>query len=142
MENRLEFKPSTYSFENDPYNYVMRTFCTRWKICIIKGISFDGTTRYSKFKKQLPISEKVLTITLKQLEMDGIIKRTVYPEVPVRVEYELTDVGNSILPILNMMYDWGWHRMKELGMEIDPLGEMWHGYRQKDSDVMENPFKK
>ena len=62
--------------------------------------------------------------------------------IPVRVEYSLTDIGKSILPILDILYDWGWKRMKNLGIEIDPLGEMWHGYREKDNSIMDNPFKK
>ncbi len=140
--NNMTEKYGVYNFENDPYNYVIKTFCNKWKPYIIRGISYDGTTRFSRFTKQLPISEKVLTTTLKQLEADGIIQRTVYPEVPVRVEYSLTDIGKSILPILDILYDWGWKRMKNLGIEIDPLGEMWHGYREKDNSIMDNPFKK
>ena len=142
MEKGNNEKGSIYNFENDPYNYVINTFCNRWKFCIIRGIYFDGCTRFNRFTKQLPISEKVLTMTLKELEADGLIERTVYPEVPVRVEYTLTDAGRSLMPLLDMMYEWGWKRMKELDLEIDPLGEMWHGYREKDESVMSNPFKK
>ena len=142
MEKSSNDKNSLYNFEQDPYNYVINTFCNRWKFCILRGICFDGATRFNRFTKQLPISEKVLTMTLKELENDGLIERTVYPEVPVRVEYTLTDTGRSLMPLLDMMYDWGWNRMKELGLEIDPLGEMWHGYREKDETVMRNPFKK
>lgn len=131
-----------YNFENDPYHYVINTFCNRWKFCIIRGIAFDGATRFNRFTKQLPISEKVLTTTLRELVADGLIQRNVYPEVPVRVEYTLTEAGESLMPLLDLMYDWGWKRMKELDMEIDPLGEMWHGYREKDETLMRNPFKK
>jgi len=84
----------------------------------------------------------VLTTTLRELVADGLIQRNVYPEVPVRVEYTLTEAGESLMPLLDLMYDWGWKRMKELDMEIDPLGEMWHGYREKDETLMRNPFKK
>ena len=124
MENHDEKCNNLYNFEQDPYNYVINTFCNRWKFCILRGIHFDGATRFNRFTKQLPISEKVLTTTLKELEADGLIERTVYPEVPVRVEYTLTKAGGSIMPLLDLMYDWGWKRMKELGMEVDPLGEM------------------
>lgn len=130
------------SFESDPYNYVISTFCNRWKIYIIRGIALDGSTRFGKFTKQLPISQKVLSVMLKQLEADGIIERTVFPEVPVRVEYKLTETGQSIIPILDALYQWGWSRMKEIDMTIDPLGEMWHGYRQKDDALMQSPYKK
>jgi len=142
MSNTSSIKPSIYNFENDPYNYIMKIIGNRWNIFIIQGIATDGATRFSRFTKQLPISEKVLTTALKQLESDGIIERTVYPEVPARVEYSLTNTGNSILPILNAMYDWSWRRMTDLGMEIDPLGEMWRGYREIDSSAMQDPYKK
>jgi len=92
-----------YNFENDPYNYVINTFCNRWKFCIIRA--FDGATRFNRFTKQLPISEKVLTTTLRELVADGLIQRNVYPEVPVRVEYTLTEAGESLMPLLDLMYD-------------------------------------
>ncbi len=142
MDETGNIVPSIYSFENDPYNYVMKVLNNKWKIFIINGIYIDGATRYNRFTKQLPISDKMLTVMLKQLESDGIIQRSIYPEVPVRVEYSLSDVGLSLIPILHILYDWGWKRMKELGLEIDPLGEMWHGYRDMDSSVMKNPYKR
>lgn len=142
MEHKPSIKPSLYSFEHDPYNYVTKVLCSKWKMFILQGIATDGATRFSRFTKQLPISEKVLTMTLKELERDGLILRTVYPEVPVRVEYSLTEVGKGVLPLLDSLYEWGWQRMTELGMEIDPLGEMWRGYRQTDDEIMAHPYKK
>lgn len=131
-----------FSVEQDPYNFVMKVFCTRWKPFIIQAIESDGCTRFSKFTKQLPITEKVLAANLKELESDGIIYRKVYLEAPPKVEYFLTDLGKSICPILNTLYDWGWKEMKRLNLPIDPLGEMWHGYREKDSELMKEPYKK
>lgn len=131
-----------YSIENDPYNFIMKVFCTRWKPYIIQGIKRDGRTRFNRFCKQLPITEKVLTANLKELEADGIIKRIVYYEVPPRVEYELTELGESICPILDMLYEWGWHEMKKRNLQVDPLGEMWHGFREEDKELMKSPYKK
>ena len=69
-------------------------FFNRWKPRIITAIYFDkDCTRFSRFTRQLPITEKVLTQNLRELEEDGIITRTIYPEVPLRVEYTLTDTG-------------------------------------------------
>ena len=64
--------------------------------------------RFNELRKSLEgVSQKVLTDNLRQLESDGIISRTVYPEVPPRVEYALTELGESLRPILNAMEIWG-----------------------------------
>ena len=68
--------------------------------------------------------------------------RTVYAEVPARVEYRLTELGASVCPLLESLYAWGWHEMKRRGLPIDPLGEMWHGYREPDDSVMNRPVGK
>lgn len=130
------------SVEHDPYTFVMKVLCSRWKPFLITAIHFDqDCTRFSKFTKQLPISEKVLAQNLRELEADGIIYRTIYPEVPPRVEYHLTDLGVSACALLHKLYDWGWHEMKRRGLPIDPLGEMWHGYRERDMKLMDSPHK-
>ena len=78
---------------------------------------------------------------LREMEADGLIFRTVVPETPPRVEYRLTDIGRSLVPLLNAVYDWGWHDMKRKGLPIDALGEMWHGYRERDPELMQHPYK-
>lgn len=66
------------------------------------------TWRFNELKKDLDgISQKVLTESLRSMDEDGLITRTVYPEVPPRVEYSLTELGESMRPILNAMSDWG-----------------------------------
>ena len=82
----------------------------------------------------------MLAQNLRELEEDGIITRTVYPETPIRVEYHLTPAGKSLCALLDAIYDWGWHQMRECGLDIDPLGEMWHGYREKDERIMYQPY--
>ena len=129
-------------FKGDPYNFAIKAFCTRWKPILIMAIGFDEATRFNRFTKQLPISEKVLTENLRELEADGLITRTVYPEVPPRVEYKLTELGRSVCPILESIYRWGWKEMKRRGLPVDPIGEMWHGYRERDEEAMDSPFKK
>lgn len=133
-----------FSIENDPYQHFMKVVCSRWKPYIIKAIDFevDKYARFNTFTKQLPITERVLSRHLKELESDGIIYRTVYPEVPPRVEYRLTDLGKSLCPILEIMYDWAWKDMKTKELSIDPLGEMWHGYRERDEKMMRDAFKR
>ena len=94
------------------------------------------------YQKQRPGSRGLLIWrNLKELEQDGLIERHVLPE-NLRVEYHLTEYGSTLLPILDAVYDWGWHDMKKKDIPIDPLGEMWHGYRKQDASRMHQPFKK
>ena len=133
----------TLPFGEDCYDYCRRVFFNRWKPRIITAIYFDkDCTRFSRFTRQLPITEKVLTQNLWELEEDGIINRTIYPEVPLRVEYHLTEQGKRLYDILMRIYDWGWNSMTARGLPIDPLGEMWHGYREKDEELMEAPIRR
>lgn len=133
----------TLPFGEDCYDYCRRVFFNRWKPRIITAIYFDeDCTRFSRFTRQLPITEKVLTQNLRELEEDGIINRTIYPEVPLRVEYHLTEQGKRLYDILMRIYDWGWKSMMARDLPIDPLGEMWHGYREKDEELMEAPIRR
>jgi DNA-binding HxlR family transcriptional regulator len=82
----------------------------RWKLSIL-GFLLDGKRlRYSDLKKKLNgISERMLIAKLKELEADGLVSRFVYPEVPPRVEYELSDKGKSLKDLLTRMSEWGEH---------------------------------
>ena len=80
----------------------------KWKLLIIRNLLFNGPQRFSDFHKTIPaISKKVLTDNLRALENDGIINRQVFAEVPPRVEYTLSELGQSLKPILDAMLDWG-----------------------------------
>ena len=131
-----------FDIERDPYNYVRKVVFSRWKPFILQAMETDQVTNFSRFCKQLPITQKVLAQNLRALELDGLIQRTVIPDTPPRTEYRLTDRGRSIIPLLDAVYDWGWHVMKEENLPIDALGEMWHGYREKEKAVMHHPFGK
>ena len=79
----------------------------KWKILIIRDL-LTGTKRFGELKKSLNnITQKVLTNKLREMEASGLVKRKVYPEVPPRVEYSLTDTGLSLKPILDSMVEWG-----------------------------------
>jgi DNA-binding HxlR family transcriptional regulator len=85
----------------------------KWKITIIYYLGIDGTLRFSEIKRLFPkITHKVLTTQIRELEEDGIVHRKVFPEVPPRVEYSLTELGRSLIPLILMMYDWGKQKMK------------------------------
>ena len=80
---------------------------SKWKILIIRNL-MARPWRFNELKKDLEgISQKVLTDSLRSMEADGIITRTVYPEVPPRVEYALSDLGLSLKPIIDSMAEWG-----------------------------------
>jgi DNA-binding HxlR family transcriptional regulator len=84
----------------------------------------SGTLRYSQLKKLLPnVSERILILQLRELEKDGLISRLVYAEVPPKVEYQLTDKGTSLRPILRLLSDWGdENRPKEEQLISDMVG--------------------
>jgi len=85
----------------------LRVVGGRWKPAILCRLRY-GTMRYGELKKSIEgISERMLVAQLRELENDGIIKRMVYAEVPPRVEYELTDTGLTMQPMLIAMSDWG-----------------------------------
>lgn len=80
---------------------------SKWKILIIRNL-MGRPWRFSELKKDLDgISQKVLTDSLRSMEEDGIVTRTVYPEVPPRVEYALSELGESMRPIIKAMEIWG-----------------------------------
>lgn len=80
---------------------------SKWKLLIIRNL-LQRPWRFNELKRDLTgISQKVLTDSLRSMEEDGLITRTVYPEVPPRVEYALSDLGQTLKPILNSMVEWG-----------------------------------
>lgn len=80
---------------------------SKWKLLILKYL-LNKTMRYNELKKEIDgISQKVLTSTLKSMVEDGIVIRTSYPEVPPRVEYSLSEIGESMRPVIDVMADWG-----------------------------------
>ena len=90
-----------------PVATTVRLIGSKWKLLIIRNL-LQRPWRFNELKKNLEgISQKVLTDSLRSMEADGIVTRTVYPEVPPRVEYTLTDLGRSLKPILDAMQNWG-----------------------------------
>ena len=80
---------------------------SKWKLLILKYL-LNKTMRYNELKREIDgISQKVLTSTLKSMVEDGIVIRTSYPEVPPRVEYSLSEIGESMRPVIHVMADWG-----------------------------------
>ncbi|MDV0443533.1 helix-turn-helix domain-containing protein [Methanorbis rubei] len=86
----------------------------KWKAHILYAL-MDGTLRYSQIQPALPrkITQRMLTKELRDLEKSGLVTRTVYPEIPPKVEYSLTDKGRSIMPILDQLCTWGGENITE-----------------------------
>jgi len=79
----------------------------RWKMMILAHLFGEGVMRFSELQRAIPgVSQKMLGQQLRALEGDGVILRTVYPEVPPRVEYRLTDVGKQLGPVFLALLDW------------------------------------
>lgn len=79
----------------------------KWKVLILRDL-MPGTKRFGELKKSVGnVSQKVLTAQLRAMEESGLIHREVYAEVPPRVEYSLTELGKSLKPILDSMWNWG-----------------------------------
>ena len=90
-----------------PVETTLTLISDKWKVLILRDL-LPGTKRFGELKKSLGhVSQKVLTSQLRQMEENGLLTRTVYPEVPPRVEYFLTDLGYSLKPILDAMSTWG-----------------------------------
>ena len=80
---------------------------SKWKLLILRNL-LARPWRFNELRKDLEgISQKVLTDSLRSLEEDGIVQRKVYPQVPPRVEYTLTELGYSLKPVLDAMWNWG-----------------------------------
>ena len=90
-----------------PVETTLTLIGNKWKVLILRDL-IPGTKRFGELKKSLgTVSQKVLTAQLRDMEADGLLTRTVYPEVPPRVEYTLTDLGMSLKPVLDSMWAWG-----------------------------------
>ena len=94
-----------------PVELTLLLISNKWKVLIIRDL-LDGTKRFSELKKSINnISQKVLTSNLREMEENDLLTRKVYPEIPPRVEYTLTDIGYSLKTLLDDMDKWGtWYR--------------------------------
>lgn len=111
--NKKEEKNSI--IEICPIRNVVARFGNKWALLLIIILDEEGSTRFNRLGKMLPdISTKMLAQTLHTLEADGLVKRTVYPEVPIRVEYELTETGHTLVPIIQELTQWALNHMQSI----------------------------
>jgi len=113
-----KIKTSSTNFVNKsllsacPVTHVLNLIGGRWKALIVWNL-IEGTMRFSELRNQIEmISEKMLIQQLRELEQDGIVKREVFPVVPPKVEYSLTNLGKSLQPIMEQIVSWGLNNME------------------------------
>lgn len=101
--------------EKCPARQILSTIGDKWSIIILILLDTKGTIRFNELAKLLEdVSSKVLSQTLKSLENDGLVRRTVYPQVPPRVEYNLTELSKTLLPHILSLSDWALENMDEI----------------------------
>jgi DNA-binding HxlR family transcriptional regulator len=100
--------PKCPCLEYCPLDTAMRVIGGKWKIPVLCSLHRDGPTRYNELKRKIRgVTNTMLASALKELEESGLIRRKQYLEMPVRVEYSLTDACNDLIPILNSLALWG-----------------------------------
>ena len=105
---------------NCPVEATINLIGGKYKSLILWKLTGSGTLRFSELRREVPAATpKMLTQQLRELEADGLIQREVYPVVPPRVEYSLTNFGRSIRPVLESMYAWGTGYLHGQGLEVN-----------------------
>ncbi len=106
-------KNKDFNPNNCPVTHLLNRIGGKWKPLIMYAIS-KNVNRFSKLQKALPVvSKQMLVNQLRELEEDKIIDRMIFAEIPPRVEYKLTEHGESLMPILYVMQDWGLKDLKK-----------------------------
>ena len=102
-------------YPNCPIRNVLSRVGDKWSMLILFTLENHPTIRFKELQRNIPdISQKMLTATLKALEADGLINREVFPEVPPRVEYALTENGKSLLPLIDNLLTWASNNMEDI----------------------------
>lgn len=98
-----------------PIRTILARFSDKWSLLILYTLTLQPTMRFNALRKEIPdISQKMLTNSLRTLEEDGLVTRTVFAEVPPRVEYSITDRTRSLLPHISALIDWAKQNMSAI----------------------------
>jgi len=104
--------------EGCPVETTLRVIGGKWKPLILFYL-LQGTHRFNELKRRLPpVTQQMMTLQLRELERDGIVRRLVYAEVPPKVEYSLTPLGRSLEPLLEQMLSWGVEYLRSARPEV------------------------
>jgi DNA-binding HxlR family transcriptional regulator len=120
IEKNLEKK-------HDPSKCVIRTvldrFGDKWSILVLMVLGDKKKMRFNEINKYIDdISQKMLTVTLRSLEADGLVKRTIFPEIPPRVEYEITELGKSLVPHITNLATWAEENLTKISESRKKFG--------------------
>lgn len=111
--DRQEIRDALYP--NCPVRNVLSRIGDKWSMLVLFTLEKNRSRRFKELQRNIPdISQKMLTATLKNLEADGLVLRQVFPEIPPRVEYSLTDKGNSLLPLIDSLMSWATDNMDDI----------------------------
>lgn len=98
-----------------PVRNVVARFGNKWALLVVIVLSEHEAVRFNELSRLIPdISSRVLSGTLRTLEADGLVARKMYPEVPPKVEYSLTDMGRSLVPLINQLTEWAQNNLKTI----------------------------
>lgn len=101
----------------------LRTIDGRWKMLILFQLFANGTMRFSEIERGIPaVSQKMLIQHLRELERDGVVARKVFPEVPPKVEYSLTELGDALCPALDELLAWAIRRRQVVAVAEEAIG--------------------
>ena len=107
---KIEIKDAL--FPDCPIRNILSRIGDKWSLLVLYTLSGSSVMRFNVLQKNIPdISQKMLTVTLRALEEDGLVKRVIYAEVPPRVEYSLTDRAKSLLPCIDSLSAWAGENM-------------------------------
>ena len=111
--NRNEVRDALYP--NCPIRNVLSRVGDKWSMLVLFTLENNDCQRFKELQRNIPdISQKMLTATLKTLEGDGLVSREAFPEIPPRVEYSLTEKGQSLLPLINNLISWASENMEDI----------------------------
>lgn len=112
----IKFKKEDFNLLNCPIRTILDRFGDKWSVLVLLILGEKKKLRFNAINKEIgtDISQKMLTVTLRTLEADGLVHRTVYPEVPPRVEYEITPLGASLVPHIESLAQWASSNMESI----------------------------
>lgn len=111
--NRSEIRDALYP--NCPIRNVLSRVGDKWSMLVLFTLESNNNQRFKELQRNIPdISQKMLTTTLKMLESDGLMLRVAFSEIPPRVEYSLTEKGESLLPLINNLISWASDNMEDI----------------------------
>jgi DNA-binding HxlR family transcriptional regulator len=109
-----EYKGTVADNQDTCFGYTLSLINGKWKLLIIFYLSKHGAVRYNQLQRMIgKITYKTLSSTLKEMENDGLIHRQEYPQIPPKVEYSLTEKGQTLWPIIQSMCQWGEHNKEK-----------------------------